>query len=425
MICNSRYNTVFLHLNSRINKRKMKNKQLKTIFFVAVSLLMGLNVFAIPANPKPQTIKQPNGKTLTFTLKGDERVNWATTMDGYTLVHNAQGVFTYATKDKNGNLVASKFIAVNPADRTSQESEFVASLNKDMRYSQTQIKAKIAALGDKKSSTKTVTTGVVKELLVLVAFSDKPFTYTQANFDSLCNQTGYSLNGGTGSVHEYYYENSKGRMDLQITVVGPYTLPHTSAYYAQGSYSAMAELVSYGLTCADSVVDFTQFRNGDVKVGNIHFVFAGTPQSTTGDVTEIWPHKSNIASNIVKDGVHFSTYSCSAEKKSSTQMDAIGTMCHEMGHSFGLMDLYDTDYGSNGSAITTGQWSIMDQGSYNNNSNTPPYFNGWERQIVGWDSLRVISSASTVVLPAIADSNCSYKINLDGNEFYIIEDRKS
>jgi len=66
----------------------------------------------------------------------------------------------------------------------------------------------------------------------------------------------------------------------------------------------------------------------------------------------------------------------------------------------------------------------MDQGPYNNNGCTPPYFNGWERQIVGWGSPISISATSTDTLYCVADSNMSYKIDLDGNEFFIIEHRK-
>jgi len=37
----------------------------------------------------------------------------------------------------------------------------------------------------------------------------------------------------------------------------------------------------------------------------------------------------------------------------------IGVFCHELGHAFGLVDLYDTDNSSYG----TGYWSLMSSGS--------------------------------------------------------------
>ncbi len=403
----------------------MKKKLFKQFTIMMLLFVFSINLFAIPANKKPVTVKQPNGKSLTLTIKGDERVHWATTIDQYTIIGNEEGTFVYGQLNEDGDLIPSTFIASNSNERSPEERLFLSTLPYDLRYSNKQIKEKVSLITSTKSE-KVVVTGTVDGLVILVAFSDKAFTYTQSDFNNLCNQVGYSVNGATGSVKDYYYDNSKGSMTLNIDVVGPFTLPNTSAYYAGSTGTQrMSEFVSSALSLADPTVDFSQYTNGNSTVSNIHFVFAGQAQATTGNTSEIWPHESRVSSNIMKDGVSFTTYSCSSEKNTATTMCGIGTMCHEMGHSLGLMDLYDTDYSeSGGTSVTPGVWSLMDQGNYNNNGNTPPYLNAWERQIIGWNAPITLTTTSSVTLPCLADSSVSYKIYLDGNESFICEYRK-
>ncbi|MDD4684471.1 MAG: M6 family metalloprotease domain-containing protein [Bacteroidales bacterium] len=400
----------------------MKRNIIKQLAVMMLLLAISINLLAIPANPVPITIKQPNGKLLTLTPKGDEKVNWASTTDRYTLVRNNESVFVYGQLNEEGDLIPSRYIASNPDQRSKQESEFLSTLPYDLRYSNKQIKEKIDLFDKGDIQHKSVTSGTAKLLLVLVDFSDKPFTFTQSDFYNLCNQVGYSANGATGSVKDYYRDNSNGALNMEIDVVGPITLPNTSAYYAN---NRMQAFVSGALNAIDGSVDFSQYLNGETKVSNVHFVFAGRSQASTQDPTEIWPHKSTISNNIVKDGVRFSSYSCSSEKKSSTEMDGIGVMCHEMGHSLGLMDLYDTDYaGTGGTSYTPGPWCLMDAGSYNNNSNTPPFLNAWERKILGWGNPIVLTTTSTGILPAMADSLTSYQIPINNYEYFLLEHRK-
>lgn len=400
----------------------MRTRLLKQFTIMMLISLFSINLFAVPANPSPLTIKQPNGKTLTFTLKGDEKVNWATTIDQYTLIRNSENVFVYAKLNERGDLVPSNFVASNPDERTAEERLFLSTLPFNLHFSDTQIQERIT-LYQTENSSKTVTTGQLHLLLILVDFSDKPFTYTQTAFDNMCNQVGYNANGATGSVKDYYYDNSGHALQMTIDVVGPVTLPNTSAYYAASG--GMGAFVNGALTLADPTVNYAQYLNGQNQVANIHFVFAGMPQSSTGNTSEIWPHKSFISQSIVKDGVQFTTYSCSAEKRTPSQMDGIGTMCHEMGHSLGLMDLYDTDYtGTGGTAETPETWDLMAGGSYNNNCNTPPYLNGWEREILNWGSPISLTTSATGVLPCVADSLKSYRIDISSSEYYLLEHRK-
>lgn len=401
-----------------------------TLFVLMV--LISIGAFAIPANKQAVTIRQPNGKTLTFILGGDEYVNWATTIDQYTLVRNSEGVFTYGVLDANGDLVASKYIASNPSERTGEEIAFLSTLPVNLFYSDSQIELKkqnSPASKPENIDAKYPSIGTVKLLVILVGFSDLPFTYTNQNFVDLVSQDNYN---GTGSVKDYYRDNSGGQFIMDIDVAGPYTLPNSMAYYGGnsqwGSDQNMDFFVLHSLNAADPDVDFADYDNdADGYVDAIHIIFAGTPESSTGVDNEIWPHRSNVNPNIQKDGKRFGPYSCSAEKRNSVSMDGIGTICHEFGHVLGFPDFYDTDYtGSGGQSYVPGDWDLMSSGSYLNNSATPAGLTGIERQIANWAQPIILTeTADNQYLPAINDSAVFYKIDLgNNNEFLMLEHRR-
>ena len=91
--------------------------------------LMCLTLQAVPADPTPGQITQPDGTKLTVILHGDEFFNYLTTEDGYTIVKNEAGYYTYARLD-GSNLVASNFIARN--DRTAADRAYLAGVPKGL-----------------------------------------------------------------------------------------------------------------------------------------------------------------------------------------------------------------------------------------------------------------------------------------------------
>lgn len=396
------------------------------IFFFVSSQLM-----AIPADTTMKSKRQSDNRLLDYYLIGDEFLNFGRTLDGYTLLLNENGDYCYAYHDVNGNLLPSTYLAANQNLRTKTEQEFLLTINKCLTFSQTQIIEKRQPFQKIESNYPTV--GENNLLIILVSFADRAFTYTRENFDSLASQPGYSRNGATGSVKDYYYDVSFGQLELNPTVVGPYTLSQPMAYYgATGpSFSDVnpKEMVSEACALADSEIDFSQFdMNNDGIVDAVHVIFAGAGEASTGETDAIWPHRWNFypsdSFNITFDGVSLKDYSCSAEKMGSG-MDGIGTICHEFGHVLGLPDLYDTDYaGSGGQATAINTWSIMASGSYNNCSNTPASFTAYEKYRLNWLQLDTLEVAGEYVLPPLMDSNKAYIItSLYEDEFFVFENR--
>ena len=199
------------------------NLRKKTLLLVA---MIGLSIvaLAVPANKKPVTIKQPNGKTLTFVLAGDEHLNWANTLDGYTLLHSKSGDWVYATRDESGNMVPSAVLAANEEERSENEIAFLRGIEKNMFFSESQIERK-KEMRRKSSFSSTMigstdipTIASDSLLVILVNYSDKTYQYTQQDFQNMFAQPNYN---GTGSLKDYYYSQSGGLYDMKIRVVGP------------------------------------------------------------------------------------------------------------------------------------------------------------------------------------------------------------
>lgn len=410
-----------------------KNLGLAKYLIVLVTFFfLSLQLFAVPADTTMKIKRQSDSRLLNYYLIGDEFVNFGRSLDGYTLLLNANGDYCYAYHNENGDLLPSNHIASNQNLRTKAENDFLITIDKYLTFSQTQITNKKAPF--QKIETNYPTVGQNNLLIVLVSFADRSFTFTRDDFDSLAAQPGYSRNGATGSVKDYYYDVSFGQLELNPVVVGPYTLSQPMAYYgATGpSFSDInpKEMVAEACALANNEVDFTQFdMNNDGIVDAVHVIFAGAGEASTGEDDAIWPHRWSFYPsdefNIEFDGVRLKDYSCSAEIMGAG-MDGIGTICHEFGHVLGLPDLYDTDYeGSGGQATGINTWSIMASGSYNNFSNTPASFTAYEKYCLNWLQLDTLEVAGEYVLPPLMDSNKAYIITSPySDEFFIFENRR-
>ena len=67
---------------------------------------------------------QPNGDTLQTYLRGDERMHFSMTLDGWQIKENAVGYMCYALQKRDGSIVAGKKVAHNEADRTKCEKRW-------------------------------------------------------------------------------------------------------------------------------------------------------------------------------------------------------------------------------------------------------------------------------------------------------------
>lgn len=407
----------------------------KFLRVVMVFTLLQTSLFAVPADKTQIYTKiQSNGKLITYTINGDEFISWLSSVDGYTLLENSNSDIVYAAKDREGRLIKSDIIASNAKLRSSEEVLFLSSIERGLFYNSQQLEVfstNRMSRYDSKGVGMPKTSSNPNFLVIMVNFSD--LSMNSANAVEMRNQiadSNYTTNGATGSVRDYYYDNSMRGLDINFHVVGPYTLSGTQAYYGaedNGSHDIRPrEMVTEACLLASQDINFSDFDNdGDGYVDMVHVIFAGRGQHNGGGANAIWPHSWTIPSAPTYDGVSVYRYSCSNELRTVSQIDGIGTICHEMGHVLGLPDFYDTDYaGTGGQAITLDAWDLMSSGNYNNQSKTPPYLSSLEREMLGWlDPIVLDSNNIPCTLPPLADSNKAYKINLSANEFFLLENR--
>jgi hypothetical protein len=221
------------------------------LFLLVFQLLIFASSFSfgIPAYPFPVGIVQPDGTKITVILKGDEHVKWAQTIDGYSILRNSKGIYEYATLNSDNDMIISGIQAKNESERDPSEAEFLNKNRKGLVYSKSQVglMKSISRIHLKSAQTAFPTSGSRKLVCILIGFTDKAFTKTKADFESLFNQTGYINDGATGSVYDYYKENSYNQLNLSVTVAGPYVAAHNMAYY--GANNANGDDVNPGRWC--------------------------------------------------------------------------------------------------------------------------------------------------------------------------------
>lgn len=421
---------------------------MKRIFYLLllfVSLSGALK--AVPAYPGLITTTQPDGTTISYYMKGDENFHFMTSEDGYLISLNSDNILEYAIINDNFEIVTTGVKASDIAYRTSKEkrylqnalkaSDAVASLQVASERANVRAQQRVAQNGDAPVMRYPLQ-GKPTSLVILVNFQDIQFTYTRENFDSLLNQKGYAVNGGTGSANDFFEACSFGQFSPEFVVVGPYTLPNKMEYYGKNNANGDARaqnLIIDACRAADSAgVDFSAYdTDGNKKVDNVFVYYAGHNEAEGAPAESVWPHRSMIISQQEFDGVRLYDYACTSELKSNkgATMCGIGTFCHEFGHVLGLPDFYVTDYSHK--EPTLGQWDAMDNGPYNNGGKTPPSYSSYERFFLGWLTPTVLEKGVTTVEPLVT-TNTAYILskephNLNGasptpNEFFMIENRQ-
>jgi len=398
-----------------------------------IALMLTFGVQAIPAWRGTIRFRQGDGTYLTCQQRGDEHWHAYFTPDGQPLGLRA-GSLCYATLLQDGRLQVFSQVAHDADNRSATEEAFVKALSKS-NFKAMQIPSSPRRIS---GTSDFPTKGNVRGLILLVNFSDVQFQpeYTQSVFQSMMNDSDYSNYGATGSARDYFVSQSMGQFQPQFDVVGPVTLSHGFAYYGAntgvgGSDGRPGDMVVEACQQAhDSMgVDFSQYDyNNDGEVDFVYVIYAGYGENYGASSNTIWPHAANIGDlglSLTLDGKKVGRYACSCELKytTGTTLEGIGTFCHEFGHVLGLPDLYNTLYSS---SIQLGSWDIMDQGSYNNDSRTPPAYSAFERYSLGWLDYEDISTPTYgMTLPELTSTNKAYRVSTtNDNEYFVLENRQ-
>ncbi|MBQ7632480.1 MAG: M6 family metalloprotease domain-containing protein [Paludibacteraceae bacterium] len=400
---------------------------MKKVLLSLVALVCTVSVWAVPAYRGWQTKTQTDGSTIEVRQVGDEFYHYWENKEGKRVSLNADGTFVVSD------------------EAVPSSAAFKAKRQASKLYSSRPRKA----IGERNFAP--------KGLVILVQFQDVSFKAANnaTAFDNMLNQEGYSTGGATGSAVDYFKAQSNGAYVPSFDVFGPVTLPNNLAYYGEQDYGEdgvydteddgendlyIADFVIDAVTAAnDAGCDFSQYdSDGDGYVDIVYFFYAGKGQAAGGTPETIWPHNWELISALyfgqthgtsgyyvnansqgyitsmnlpTFDGKKINNYVCSAELKYSGSLSGIGTLCHEFSHVLGLPDYYDTNYGANNTnGVTPGKWSIMDQGSYNNDEMTPPNYSIYDKYFMGWATPKFLAKNAQLDVTLTTGYDDAYQI---------------
>lgn len=442
------------------------NKLIGAILLTS-AMMFCQSAFAIKANPRPVTVKQPDGTLLTVRIHGDENHHFVATTDGYRIARDADGYYRYLTLNQLTNkMQLSMQRASNVGERNIAETNFLKTVGEPtagikLFHLPSQTKAPAMTLSPSvlnpsanggmkrpKAFRANAEPNESQYLCILVNFQNGRMKHQRQNFDDFLNKRGYD---GYGSVKDYYRDNSNGKFVPNFTTLGPYTLSQPQSYYADNDYDTGSDqnpraMVVEAVQLAkqnNPELDFSQFDNdGDGYMDNCYIIYAGYSEASTGNEGDMWPHSWTLGNDtITVDGIIVKNYSCSQElvgapgNPVNPSMDGIGTFTHEFGHVLGLKDMYDTNDYYDGYGIDPGAYSLYASGSYNNFSRTPAALWAFERLQLGWmelgkdvielkagEDVMQDNSATTFTARYI---NCQPQRAADtGYEWFIVENRQ-
>lgn len=444
----------------------------KKIFLLLTAMMLGAtSLWARPGYSKPVDVFQPDGTTVTLLMHGDEFLNFTTTVDGYTVIKGDDGYYRYAEKEGD-MLKPTNMTARNPELRNAAEQAFLAGTQKflhpEMTAAQKESKARAAKLyahnydmaqdGKRRSIVwDHIDYSNFKGLVVLVEFNDRKFTMDdpKAFYQKLTNEKNLTDNSlqhypvpVTGSVKDYFYDNSMGIFEPTFDVIGPVTVNYSCTYPApkdvNGNPSSNFDsrninLMKATMNQVNALVNFRDYDlNNDGVIDMVFFVYAGYGSYVQGnDYRYMWPHAEDMSLyaayyGMTYDGKKFGRFACSVEiqdyeayANQHVWLDGIGTMCHEFSHVLGLADHYDTDYEQNGQARDPGSWDIMSGGTDLNYGLTPVGYNSFERHILGFCEPEVLDTPGDYELEPFDTGNKAYRVmTKKTNEEFYVENRQ-
>ncbi|RYD38731.1 MAG: M6 family metalloprotease domain-containing protein [Verrucomicrobiaceae bacterium] len=410
-------------------------------YISAILAIMVSAVSAVAAPYPPEGVStrwtQPDGTVLQLRVHGDEMYGRTTTEDGYTVIFNqADRTYYYAeVADAAGkDLVPSAVVAGKQAP---------AGVPKHLREPKAKVAAarqanirKYAADRERRWQAKAANpaaapvVGAKVGLTILVQFPDVSFPVTQNKIQRLCNEVGYNDNGNTGSIRDYFSDQSMGLLTHTQAVSSVVTLPNPRDYYNYSNYPANTILRDAGeagrllvqhAVAALNVAGFdssTLTVNGSNQVVATSLLFAG--QDSGVWAKGLWPHAWNLAGGGVSLGgkVVFN-YQCTNVENSAP---VIGTISHELGHLLlDYPDLYDTDGGSEG----VGEHCLMGSANHLNGGRTPGPINLYLKNISGWATITDFTSSQALSVGLPSTGNIGYRLRKPSSttEYFLIENR--
>ena len=396
-------------------------------FLMTLSLaIVTMAAMAVPVKPGWHTLKLVDGTEVRVQTRGDENFHWLEAADGTCYV------------EKNGvyEEVSFETLTAHRESRMARRSPHRAI------YAST-----TDGLGQfgKMSMGAVPSIGEYTIPVVMVQFKDLKFqkTTTVEKMTRYYNEEGYDDEGGTGSVRDYFIEQSGGQFVPTFDVVGLVTLNKSYSYYGGGDddehlYELPGDVIA---AAVEQGVDFSKYvvpagdSNHKTGVPLLAMFYAGRGAATEypNGVDYLWPCEWDDVEDPGGYGdyndVHFNSFFIGNELGSGGgSLMGCAVFCHEFGHAMGLPDFYVTSNDGYSGDDPFGLWSIMDSGAYlDDDSRIPAAYNAYEKSYMGWLDLKVLdTTADEVVLanPENCGEGSAVIVRNSNTETFIIENHQ-
>ena len=428
-------------------------KTLKQLSLIVCLMLCSLTTWAAKAESIPVQVRQADGSVITVILRGDEHINWYTTLDGVLLVQGTDNNYYIGKVEKSGNLIATQQLAHEALTRSQAERNLIANQDKEKFFAYVN---KVAEESENAYNNSPLTRGPIidsgyggvpyfphtdspKALVILAEFQDTTFTIqdTKKVFTNyLMNEdhfsdTRYGQNQNYKGVRGYFKDCSYGQFTPIFDVVGPIKLPKKHAIYGAGN-DRMDLLLADACATVDDLVDFAKYdANNDGIVDLVYIIYAGhSANYRNNKVSNIWPTAGTVTISDTFDGKSIRRYGVSNElngsdktSKNNKKINGIGLFCHEFSHTLGLPDIYAyrtpaEDQDDQGMEY----WDIMDGGTGVRGGRVPASYLAWEREVMGWMNIDELKKDSSIEnLKSIDNGGKAYKIvNPNNSNEYIV-----
>lgn len=430
-------------------------KTLKQLSLIVCLMLCSLTTWAAKAESIPVQIRQADGTVITVILRGDEHINWYTTLDGVLLVQGEDNNYYIGKVEKSGNLIATKQLAHEALTRSQAERNLIAKQDKDKFFAYVN---KVAEESENAYNNSPLTrgpivdsgyngvpyfphTGSPKALVILAEFQDTTFTIqdTKKVFTNYLMNEGHFEDASYGQkqnykgVRGYFKDCSYGKFTPEFKVVGPVKLPKEQTYYGEGDDNIEA-LIEDACSAIDNIVNFADYdANNDGMVDLVYVIYAGHSANVTGNkITDIWPKSGTVNISNTYDGKRICRYGVSNElagkenkKKEKETINGIGLFCHEFSHTLGLPDIYAyRTPAENQDDQGMEFWDLMDGGTEVRGGRVPASYLAWEREVMGWMNIDKLKNDTTISnLKSIDNGGKAYKIvnSKDQNEYIVLQ----
>ncbi len=434
-----------------------KSKLLRSIrFSILLAAILGTAQAAPYGEEGRETFwTQPGGETLQLRVFGDEYYGRTETTEGRTVVFNSADKSYYhaALSADGGSLVPTDVAAHEPApaglaphlDLPSKSVNAIRQANRTKYDGNRALRwqERINSLAGKARKADVKAAPFIGNKLGITILAQFPndsatsqsdpvdFPISRAKMVEFCNAVGYTQDGNTGSVRDYFFDQSLGKLTYTQDVTQIITLPRARNYYNFSDYPTNKTLRGDAgrVLLLDAIqelkkqnFDFTNLSLDESKNAYATNIFFAGPDS--GVWSEgLWPHQWSLAQRqnvgTVANPIYLKNYQIT---NIANTAPVIGTFCHESGHLIlNYPDLYD--YGGESEGV--GRHCLMGGGNNSNRGKTPSPINLYYKEVAGWANITDISTAEFKTVQLQSTGNSGYRVRkpLVPTEYFVFENR--